>query len=126
MLRHAGIGTYIRNVVPRVVERRSDWHFTLLVPRNAEQFHRWSALANVTVVPCDSHIYSLAEQFELPARTPRRASLFWAPHYNIPLLSRVPLVVTIHDVAHLALADMYGGALRQIYARRMFAAVRTR
>src|SRR5205823_7949279 len=60
----------------------------------------------------------------LPRRSPRAADLFWSPHYNIPLFSRAPLVVTVHDVAHLALANMYGGGVRRIYARHMFGAVR--
>lgn len=124
MLRHAGIGTYIRNVVPRVIASRPAWHFTLLAPRGAST--AFSVFTNATVVPCDSRIYSVAEQLELPMRAPSGADVFWSPHYNVPLGARARLVVTVHDVAHLALPEIHGGALRQLYARRMFAAVRRR
>jgi glycosyltransferase involved in cell wall biosynthesis len=127
MLRHAGIGTYIRHVVPRVVEAHPDWQFTLLGPR--ERVGDWGveAASNATVVPCKSGIYSLSEQIEIPLRTPR-VDLFWSPHYNIPVFSRIPLVVTVHDVGHLALPGTYGGSggLKLQYARRMFDAVRRR
>ena len=127
MLRHAGIGTYIRNVVPRVVEAHPDWRFTLLGPRDSVADWSVSSAANVTFVPCRSRIYTLSEQLEIPIRLPR-VDLFWSPHYNIPILSRAPLVVTVHDVGHLALPETYGGrgGLKLQYARRMFDAVRRR
>jgi len=120
MARHAGIGTYIRNVVPRVVAARPDWRFTLLAPPGVED--DWGA---ATVRACTSDIYTVGEQVELAARTPR-SDLFWSPHYNIPIAVRSPLVVTVHDVGHLALPEMYGGPLRQGYARFMFGSVKRR
>jgi glycosyltransferase involved in cell wall biosynthesis len=124
MHRHAGIGTYIRNVVPRVMALRPAWEFTLLTPRGAAP--DWISDNRATLVPCESDIYTVREQIELPLRTPRGVDLFWSPHYNIPVLSRAPLAVTVHDVCHLALPELYGGVVRQQYARRMFAAVRRR
>lgn len=124
MLRHAGIGTYIRNVVPRVVARRPDWRFTFLASRRA--LPDWTLNARALVRPCSSDIYTIAEQVELPLKTPRSAALFWSPHYNVPVFSRAPLVVTVHDVCHLAMPDIYGGAARGAYARYMFGTVRRR
>lgn len=124
MLRHAGIGTYIRNVVPRVVTARPEWRFTLLSARRASP--DWTLSDRERVRPCSSDIYSIAEQVELPLKTPRTATLFWSPHYNVPVFSRAPLVVTVHDVCHLALPNMYGGAARGAYARYMFGTVRRR
>ena len=126
MLEHAGIGTYIRNVVPRTIAKRPAWRFTLLAPRLWRRAPAWARSPNVAVVVCSTSIYSLGEQLELPFRTPPRVNVYWSPHYNIPLFSRAPLVVTVHDVAHLALADIHAGALRQLYATRMFGAVRAR
>lgn len=124
MLRHAGIGTYIRHVVPRVVSSRPSWRFTLFAPREVPR--DWIAASNASLVACDSSIYSIREQVELPVRSPRGVDLFWSPHYNVPVLSRAPLVVTVHDVCHLALPELYGAGLRQQYARSMFGAVRRR
>jgi len=123
ILEHAGIGTYIRNVVPRVIAARPDWDFTLLASRPVPA--AWRA-PNVSVVSCTSRIYTLQEQLELPLKTPARADLFWSPHYNIPLFVSAPLVVTVHDVCHLALPELFDGALKQWYARSLFAAVRRR
>jgi glycosyltransferase involved in cell wall biosynthesis len=123
MLRHAGIGTYIRNVVPRVMSARPDWRFTLLAASGA--MPDWVSKRSA-VVACDSDIYTVREQVEIPLRTPRTADVFWSPHYNVPVLTRAPLVVTVHDVCHLAMADFYGGAVRSAYARYMFATVRRR
>jgi glycosyltransferase involved in cell wall biosynthesis len=124
MLRHAGIGTYIRNVVPRVVAARPEWRFTLLSARQASP--DWTLSDRERVRRCSSDIYSIGEQIELPLKTPRTATLFWSPHYNVPVFSRAPLVVTVHDVCHLAMPEVYGGAARGAYARYMFDTVRRR
>ena len=126
MARHAGIGTYIRHVVPRVVAARPDWRFTLLGPREPVRDWGTDLASNAKVVRCRSNIYTLIEQLELPLRTPRAVNLFWSPHYNIPVFSRTPLVVTVHDVCHLAMPETYGGGLKLRYAQRMFDAVRRR
>jgi glycosyltransferase involved in cell wall biosynthesis len=123
MLKDAGIGRYIRNVVPRVMDLKPDWEFTLLTPRDSGDAAAWGSPGRVRLQPCDSAIYSLREQIEIPVRGPR-ADVFWSPHYNVPLLSRTPLVVTVHDVIHLAMPAIFGGGMRRLYAREMFAAVR--
>jgi glycosyltransferase involved in cell wall biosynthesis len=123
ILEHAGIGTYIRNLVPRVIAARPDWHFTLLASRPVPA--EWRG-PNVSVVSCTSRIYTAREQLELPLKTRGQLDLFWSPHYNIPLLISAPLVVTVHDVCHLALPELFDGVLKQWYARSLFAAVRKR
>src|SRR5262249_37929795 len=45
-------------------------------------------------------IYTVREQVLMPAAV-RRAELLHVPHYNIPVLYRGRLVVTIHDVTHI-------------------------
>jgi glycosyltransferase involved in cell wall biosynthesis len=124
MLRHAGIGTYIRNVVPRVMTARPNWRFTFLAAPQA--LPDWQTNGRTVVTTCVSDIYTVREQLEIPFRTPRRADLFWSPHYNVPILSRLPLVVTVHDVCHLAMTELYGGAARATYAKFMFGEVRRR
>jgi glycosyltransferase involved in cell wall biosynthesis len=126
MLRHAGIGRYIRGVVPRVIQRQPSWRFTLLGTRDPVDAADWPRRDGVTLKQCRSDIYSVSEQIELAIQTPRSAHMFWSPHYNLPLLQRRPTVVTIHDVGHLALADLYPGRIKQFYARRMLGAVRDR
>jgi glycosyltransferase involved in cell wall biosynthesis len=128
MVADGGIGTYLQNVLPRVARSRPEWRFTALGdstrlrPIVAET-------SNVALAKTGARIYSVREQVELPLRCPRDADLYWAPHYNIPILLRKPLVVTVHDVCHLALpegAGGAGGALRRLYAKALFGAVRRR
>jgi len=115
----AGIGTYVSQLLPRIVARRPGWRFTILSrpgsPRRVER---------AEYRDCTAPIYTIGEQVELLAKTPRGADLFWSPHYNIPLAHRGPLFVTIHDLAHLTLPEFTGSTLKQLYARTMFGAVR--
>jgi glycosyltransferase involved in cell wall biosynthesis len=124
MLRHAGIGTYIRNIVPRVMQAKPEWRFSLIVGSGADA--SWPGTGDPEIIRCDANIYTIREQLEVAAQIPRGVDLFWCPHYNIPLLTRAPLAVTVHDVCHLAMPELYGGVLRQVYARTMFTAVRRR
>ena len=49
----------------------------------------------------------------------RNAAVFCAPHYNVPILRRGPIVVTIHDLTHL-LFPAYRSTLRScVYAKTM-------
>ncbi len=52
------------------------------------------------VITCDANIYGLKEQLALPWLA-RAASVLYAPHYNIPVMWRRRLLVTIHDLNHL-------------------------
>lgn len=97
MIRHAGIGVYLSNLLPRIVALRPGWRVSALMPHDFP-----SKIAGVASIPCHSDIYTFAEQRELVAAIPADTDLLWSPHYNVPLLSRMPWVVTVHDVAHLA------------------------
>ncbi len=68
-----------------------------------------------------SPIYSLREQWEI-ARLAREADLLHCPHYNIPYFYRGRLVVTIHDLTHLARADFVPNRAAHYYARFMLKA----
>lgn len=121
---HAGVGTYLQHLVPRVVDRLTGWQFTVLVPDRRHD----DLPAGCRIVQCRSNIYTAAEQWELSRVTPRDTDLFWSPHYNIPLIGRTPLVVTVHDVAHLARPEHRGfaGLTRAVYARTFLQRVRRR
>lgn len=123
MIQASGIGTYLQNVLPRIIAARPDWHFDLMGRPEEMQGQAWGP-AHVSVIPFDSAIYGLAEQVQLAVRTPRDTDLFWSPHYNIPLGHRGRLLVTVHDLCHLALPHLVKGAHRRAYARFMFSAVK--
>lgn len=122
----SGIGTYLTNVVPRVIAARPEWRFELLGSPEELRAFSWAAAEQVSLVSCEAPVYGIREQIQLASRIPRDTDLVWSPHYNIPLAYRGPLVVTIHDVSHLALPDLVTRAHRRAYARLMFAAVKRR
>lgn len=125
MLHSAGIGRYLRQLLPGVFERAGERR-TLLGDVAAMAMEGLGEIPGVELAPAMSPIYSISEQFELLRRVPPETDLFWAPHYNVPLLHRGRLMVTVHDVLHLARPEFVRGAHRRAYARAMFAAVRAR
>ncbi|MDR2695784.1 MAG: glycosyltransferase family 4 protein [Deltaproteobacteria bacterium] len=120
MARMSGIGVYLRNLAPRCMALLAgEARFRLLgydgafaVPEGC----RWED------APFGVAIYSLAEQMRILPLL-RGCDALWTPHYPIPVLSRLPLAVTVHDVAHLALADAFT-TMQKAYARLMFQSVR--
>jgi len=124
MLCASGIGTYLRNVVPLIVAGFPDVKFNFIGKIEELQQIKWMMAENITFVECKSNIYSIAEQIDLPRLIPKETSLFWAPHYNVPLLYRRKMLVTVYDLFHLAMPDLVGGFHKRLYARFMFNAVR--
>ncbi len=126
MLSASGIGTYIQNLVPEIISAYKNIKFNVLGNRSDLQQSSFAGKANVSLIDCDSPVYSVTEQFEFSRRIPKGTTLLWSPHYNVPLIptSAQKRLVTIHDVFHLAFSDQLN--LRQkTYARLMLnAAVR--
>jgi glycosyltransferase involved in cell wall biosynthesis len=126
MVRSSGIGSYIRAAVPGVLAGSKAGEVTVLGPVDDLASAGFDTLAGTSLQDCRSPIYSLREQVELRQRTPPLTELFWSPHYNIPLLHRGKLLVTVHDVLHLARPEYVKGWHRRSYARVMFRAVHAR
>jgi glycosyltransferase involved in cell wall biosynthesis len=124
MINASGVGTYLQNLLPRVIGARPDKRFLLVGKSSELAAFPWARGAGVSVADCAAAIYSPAEQYRLPRLLPRDTELFWAPHFNIPLLYRGRLLVTVHDAFHLALPQYLGGPHKRLYARALFGAVR--
>lgn len=74
-----GIGRYIEELTKAMRELRPEIEFVLVQPEI-----RW---------------YSLAEQLRMPKFfKDAKADLVWVPHWNVPLLYRGPLAITVHDL----------------------------
>ena len=123
MLDTGGIGTYLAELLPRIVASMDEARFTLLGDE-ALLRRLLPASSRVAIRPFDVPIYSVREQLAFVGSIPRDTTLFWSPHFNIPLGFRGPLAVTVHDVAHLALPQ--SSLARRAYATWMFSAVRRR
>jgi glycosyltransferase involved in cell wall biosynthesis len=96
MWRSSGIGTYLRAVVPRVIERLSEARVCLL--GNSTDLARFAGDPRIDIRELRAGVYSALEQPLLLAKTPRATRVFWAPHINVPVAGPGKLLVTVHDV----------------------------
>ncbi len=91
-----GIGRYIEELVRHLLALGTDDRF-VLVARSAE--HPFDGHPRVETLVADVRWYGLAEQLKMPGIFRKaNADLVYVPHWNVPLLYRGPLVVTIHDL----------------------------
>lgn len=120
MLCSSGIGKVIENVVSRMIVDKPEWQFVLLGKMSDFAEFSFTRKENVELISCNAPIYTIREQFEVPWKLPKDLDVLWCPHYNIPIFYRGRMVVTIHDLAHLALPEINKGLLKQTYARVMF------
>jgi glycosyltransferase involved in cell wall biosynthesis len=106
-----GIGTYIRGLLSGLLELDTNDQYVVFAPADAP------IPRGVEHVTIDAPHYSIRELLIL-GRAANRANLdlFHAPHYVVPF-TRVPLVVTIHDLIHLH--QPLRNPLAKIYAQTM-------
>ena len=124
MVMAAGIGTYLRHLLPRLMAKSPDWKYFLLGrPEELGEFP-WARSPQATLIPYSRPIYSPWEQWEILQRIPRETDLYWQPHYNIPLFYGGRLLVTVHDLLYLDEPGIPGGFHKQLYARLMFSSLR--
>ena len=114
MIRHSGIGTYIRSVLPRILKEDG---LDVTLYGDLGRLADYSARKVLAPFP----IYSLREQIFFPVLLRRdRPDLFHSPHYNAPLGCPGRLIVTIHDLIHLRFPP---SRTAYLYARGMIEAV---
>ena len=124
-LNSSGIGTYLRNVIPGIVARFPDRIIFLMGdPAVISEIDGLANASNVVVIPAFAKMYSIQEQIDYVRLIPKATKLYFATHYPIPLFYRGKMLVTIHDLFHLAMPDLVGGVHKSLYARLMFNAVR--
>ena len=122
----SGIGTYLSNVIPGVLNSFPDYEFHIL--GDAASLSRLKGIkqVNFQVIQCSAKMYSIDEQIELIRSIPSQTRLFWATHYNIPLLYRGKMIVTVYDLFHLARPQLVRGFHKRLYAKLMFWALHYR
>lgn len=120
MINSSGIGTFIKNVLKRIINIKKEWKFNII--GNVEELSKFDFLNfdNVKLIDCRVPIYSIREQFALLLAIPKDTDIFWSPHYNIPIFYTGKLVVTVHDVFHLAMPQFVKGIHKKIYSKFMF------
>lgn len=126
MIAHSGIGTCLVGWLTDLIKRREDWSFVLLGNPALLASYQWSLAPNVFLDRFVAPIYGVTEQFcWLNKVRGRSFDLLWVPHYTIPLYWPGRLMVTIHDIAHFALPEVFGG-LKRAYASAFLSRVAAR
>ena len=106
-----GIGTYIRGLLGALVELGTGDEYVAFAPAGAP------LPPGVEHVTVDAPHYSIRELVILGRAADRaRLDLFHAPHYVVPF-TRVPVIVTVHDLIHLH--QPMRNPLAPVYARAM-------
>lgn len=112
---NTGIGRYLRNLAPRLTGVQL---VVWAAPEHADEVRQ--ALPAAELHLCAAKPFSIAEQrFFAGAIAGAGLDLFHAPHLNAPLLSPVPLVVTIHDLIPLRFAGTINSRLGHAYFAAM-------
>jgi glycosyltransferase involved in cell wall biosynthesis len=107
----AGIGTYIRELVPRVLQRLPHVDCTVwLAPRGESWLAQLQERAGRRVAGqvLAARPLSVGEQPAL-RRALGPGQLLWATSLSHPLFRRAPMIATVHDVAQLALPPALAG-----------------
>lgn len=123
-LNASGIGTYLRNIIPGILENFPTQEFAILGEPSGISQLLGAGNANVRLINAASPMYSIREQLDYVRLIPKETTLYFATHYNVPLFYRGKMLVTVYDLFHLAMPDLVGGLHKQLYARLMFNAVR--
>lgn len=111
MISMSGIGRYLRENLHFLA---SVFDVTLLVYEHDVCIAR---KLNANYVIVTSKIFSIYEQFEIVAKSPR-CDIFWSPQFNVPILIRTKaknLVTTICDI--LPIREKNGSIIRKLYSR---------
>lgn len=93
-----GLGRYIQEIVDNVIKIDTvNKYVVFLSPDNFDEFI--PAESRIKKVRTTARWYSLAEQLVMPFLIwQERLDLMHFPHFNVPILTPVKFVVTIHDL----------------------------
>lgn len=116
MYRHSGIGRYLRNLFPLLLPLLDVDRVKVLSRSEILEGSTWLADPRIELIEEPAGIYSLAEQALVLRRIYRERNVLWVPHYNVPMYYSGPMVVTMHDVAPLAMPEILDNAIKRVYA----------
>ncbi len=100
---HAGIGRYIENLLIELQKfNKPDINWVVFFHHQEQAvpiLKKVKNHSNLKIIYVPIRHYSFLEQTKLPKIIKNeKLDLLHVPHFNIPLLNRVPMVVTIHDL----------------------------
>ncbi len=118
MAGHTGIGRYVDGLLRYVGDHRGQYSFEVvaLIRPNSQDHDT----PRVRQLPAASRVFSAREQVEIPSLIAKaNARLVHVPHFNAPLLTRTPLVITIQDCAFDRVPEERPSFLAYIYYKAM-------
>ena len=118
-IRDSGIGIYAGNLVRALARVDNENRYVLLSrPQDREVFR--DLPENFHPVFEKAPVYSIRELMALSWRLLRlRIDVYHSTHYVTPAVFQSPVVVTVHDIAHLFYPDFLPSRLSFLYAQRM-------
>jgi glycosyltransferase involved in cell wall biosynthesis len=119
MYRHSGIGRYLRTLFPLLLPRLAADRVRVLGRRELFGEAPWMAEERVELIESSTPIYSAGEQMLAVRGAYRGSDLLWVPHYNAPLYYGGDMVVTMHDVAPLAMPEILSNGIKRRYAKML-------
>lgn len=118
MLKHSGIGTYIKNIVPRIIRLRENWKFDLIISDALRgSFDLDENCENYSFIISNASIFSISEQILFFKILKKQYDLLWIPNFNTPWYYKGNIIVTVHDVIQLSMPDVAGNLLKVRYAQ---------
>jgi glycosyltransferase involved in cell wall biosynthesis len=126
MYRNSGIGRYIQTLIPGLIPRINASRICILCAPGDLKNAKWANDPRIEVLDFRAPIFGVAEQFAVIQKAYRAADLLWVPQYNIPLLYRGKLLVTIHDLCQLVHPETLGSDVQRWYAKKLLSAVAAR
>ena len=116
MLQCSGIGTYVKQLLPRI--HWSAWNRVGAMCAPEDQ----AFIANLGIQPIVWNVGLYSPRRILGARKLPRSKALWVPHFNLPfgLPRQQKIFVTIHDLFHLDMAPLIPRTHR-LYSRILLA-----
>ncbi len=103
--KHTGIGRYISELFPKVINQAPDnWQFVLFISNQKQKQTLKTKIEPAKLEQLEFNLtpvrhYSLKEQWQMEqAFRKAKLDLLHVPHFNKPVLYTKPTVVTIHDL----------------------------
>ena len=91
-----GIGRYIQELLGAMLEVAPEHRYVVI---NRTKEHSFASHPSVETVVADVPWYGVGEQVRMSSvLRSTRADVVHVPHWNVPLLYRGPLVITVHDL----------------------------
>jgi glycosyltransferase involved in cell wall biosynthesis len=109
----AGIGRYTFSLIRELAQLDRENEYVLFLSH--DRFASYAApRANFRAVEAEIPWFTIREQLQLPRLVAReRLDLMHYPHLTVPLATRTPFVVTVHDLNYLDAAADSGSRLRR-------------